>query len=163
MGLRIEEPRQARRLRRAGAFQLQLGTLGGSASDPGAWIGSLSVHHPEAGLGWTDEGFEALLAAARNVDALLTGGEAAVDALPDAASFRTRVDAARRGGAREKDALRRALLTAAESRALDACAVIPLLWPGWAAVEARVQGLGADAAWRHPTYVGCLRSARRVP
>ncbi len=101
MGLRIEEPAEARMVRAAGAFQMALGTLSGAASDPGAWILPLAAHHPESGLGWADAGFEALLAAALDVDALLAGGEEALGALPDAAALRTRVAGAKRGGARE--------------------------------------------------------------
>jgi oligopeptide transport system substrate-binding protein len=162
LGLRIEDPEMARKVRAAGAYQMALGTLEGQASDPGAWILPLGAGHPESGLGWDDADFEALLAAALDLDGLLAGGEDAASALPEAASFRTRVDAARRGGAREKDALRRALLQAAEARVLDACVVIPLVWPARASVEKGVRGVGSEAAWRHPTFVGSLRSATRA-
>lgn len=161
MGLRIEEPGEAQKVLAAGAFKMALGTLAGPASDPGAWLLPLAAGHPESGLGWDDAGFAALLAAARDVDGLLAGGEAAASALPDAASFRTRIDTARRGGAPGKDALRRALLQAAEARALEACVVIPLVWPTQASVEKAVTGLGSTSAWRHPTFVGCLRGATR--
>lgn len=161
MGLRIEDPEEAQRVREAGAFHLALGALDGIVGDPAAWLLPLAPDHPDAGLGWDDEGFAALLAAARDVDGFLEGGEDALAKLPDAGALRPKVETARRGGAKGRDALRLALLEAAEARLLEACVVIPLLWPQRAFVEKDVRDLGSPAAWKHPSFHGSLRSAHR--
>jgi ABC-type oligopeptide transport system substrate-binding subunit len=160
MGLRIESAEEARLVRAAGAFQIALGDLGGGLADPAAWLLTYARNHPASGLGWEDEGFEALLAAASDIDALIAGGDEALAKLPDGATYKAKLATAR-ASATAREHLRLALLEAAERRLLDACVVIPLLWPSTASVEAGVRGLGSDSAWRLPSFFGDLRAAQR--
>ncbi len=160
MGLRIETVQEAAKTRVVGDFSVALGEVRGDVDDPAGWLMRFATEHPESGLGWEDEGFQALLAAAADIDAFLAGGEERLAALPEADRFRGAAKAAATSGeARER--LRLALLGAAETRLLDASVVVPLLIPQHPHVFRGLRGLGSDKAWRNPAFHGSLRSARR--
>lgn len=160
VGLRMENPEDARVTLAAGAYSVSLGELAAAVDDPAAWVLALREGSVEGGLGWKDPGFEALCDASLDPDALAAGGPEALARLPGGNAFAAAAAAARGGGAAEREALRRALLGAAEARALEACVVVPLLGLRRAQLVSGLRDVGSPAAWRNPAFVGSLRHAR---
>ena len=120
--------------------------------------------HPESGLGWDDADFEALLAAALDVDGLLAAGgrrrRARCPRRPPSGRASTPPGAAARG---EKDALRRALLAGGRGPCSSTRASSSRS-SGRPRRRSRRRSGGRVRKPRGaiPTFVGSLRSATRA-
>ncbi len=159
LGLRIDTAEQMDGLRRAGAFQVALGEIEGLVPDPSAYVGLFLPKHPQSGLGWHDDQYERLVEAALDVDAFVADAEARSKGLPEEATLRTMAQTASHGNEAERESLRLALLESAERRLLDEAVVVPLVIPQRAYLVGGAKGLGSDAAWKQPGYVGSIPNA----
>lgn len=159
LGLRIGSADEMAATVRAGAYAIALDRIDALVADPEAFVFPFSASEADGGTGWKDATFEALIDAARDPAAFVAGGDAALEALKDVPGLGTKASAARGKGAGALEALRIALLEAAETRLLDAYVVVPILFPKRAFVVRGGQGIGSRAAWKNPAFVGALPSA----
>jgi ABC-type oligopeptide transport system substrate-binding subunit len=159
----IEVTAEVTRVLRAGTYTAFVTMVRGGYDDPLAFLEGFSASAPDGGLGWKDEAFEAFLAGAKDVDAaaaqpdLLLGKATRPTTKELLASVKASPSEANRS------ALRQALLLEAEQRLLDEAVVVPLAFLRTPEVLGGVTGLGSDAAWSNPAFVGSLRDAKRVP
>lgn len=159
----IEVTAEVSRVLRAGTYTAFVTVVRGAYDDPLAFLEVFSAAAPDGGLGWKDEPFEAFLAGARDVDAAAAKPEVLLAAATRASTKELLASVQAGASEANRSALRQALLVEAEQRLLDEAVVVPLVFVRTPEVLGDVTGLGSDAAWSNPAFVGSLRDAKRAP
>lgn len=160
LGLRIESAEELDVLVRAGAYEVAVDQIVPLVDDPEAILSSFSTEGSVGGVGWVDPVFEALLDGARDPAKLAGKSAADLGLIADVPGIATMVGSASAGDRRACASLRLALLAAAETRLLENYVVIPLVFPRRASVLRGAEGVGSEAAWMNPAFVGALWNAR---
>ena len=157
-GERIETAVDLARTIRNGAFQMLVSAHRGYVNDPFAYLAVFHSANPDGGTGWRDPVFDALIDAAQDPAAALADKERFCAKVDDTA-LAGALSAATNEAGRER--FRQQALAKAEQRLLDEYVIVPLCVMNEGFLGGRLTGLGSDAAWQNPAFVGSLWNAKK--